>query len=465
MTQYVVSIASGQSMAISVTALSGKYWTLEAKHPLFSMLKQLVQAKASLEKIEQLFEAVSLAKNEDAGGILSEIVLDQDSLDPIALLEVLRQRIEERNKTAQQAFSASGPFASLEAEEAARQFNLSADGTLMTFGVPGTDPLKVPAAVIAKALVMMKEGFSIEPLRNFLNRLLRNPSYRVREELFAFLTHGDIPLTEDGRFLAYKAVRSDYYDIYSGTLLNTVGSVVEMPRSQVDDNSERTCSAGLHVCSRDYLPSFAHSNGHVMICEIDPADVVSIPRDYNNTKMRCCRYTVVGEWEGYYQEKKSQTHFLGQASVMTGTEVDGSSRYVVRFIPTGAFEDQWQQHGDRGYAQLRQAYAAFNDFIDSTEDSNYITVEIYDRHTQTSIEEEEGSGDFSYSQDDATSSMPDTGWGLFHDDEFLSDYGSFPTRNLAIGCVMDNDLLTEYTVLQIRSFDSGESMTISADIE
>ena len=453
-------------MAISVTALSGKYWTLEAKHPLFQLLKQMVQAKAALEKIEQLFEAVSLAKQEDAGSLLSEIVLDQDNMEPVALLEILRERIKERNAIAA-ATTESSSFDSPEAEEAARQFQLSADGTQMTFGVPGKEPLKVPAAVIAKALEMMKEGFSIEPLRNFLNRLLRNPSYRVREELFAFLTHGDIPLTEEGRFLAYKAVRSDFYDIYSGTLLNTVGSVVEMPRSQVDDNSERTCSAGLHVCSRDYLPHFAHANGRVMICEIDPADVVSIPRDYNNTKMRCCRYKVVGEWEGYYQEKQSETHFLGQASVMSGTEVDSSSRYVVRYMPTGAFQDQWCEHNGRGYAQLRQAYAAFNDFIDSTEDSEYILVEIYDKHTHAVMEEEEGSGDFSYAQDDddATSDMPDTGWGLFHEDKFLSDYGTFATRTLALGCVMDNDLLTEYTVLQIRSFDSGESMTISANIE
>ena len=31
-----------------------------------------------------------------------------------------------------------------------------------------------------------------------------------------------------------------------------------------------------------------------MILKINPADVVSVPTDYNNSKGRCCKYTVVG---------------------------------------------------------------------------------------------------------------------------------------------------------------------------
>ena len=32
-----------------------------------------------------------------------------------------------------------------------------------------------------------------------------------------------------------------------------------------------------------------------MIVKIDPADVVSIPVDYNNSKGRCCKYEVIAE--------------------------------------------------------------------------------------------------------------------------------------------------------------------------
>jgi hypothetical protein len=32
-----------------------------------------------------------------------------------------------------------------------------------------------------------------------------------------------------------------------------------------------------------------------MLCQVDPADVVSVPIDYQNTKVRVCRLTVVKE--------------------------------------------------------------------------------------------------------------------------------------------------------------------------
>ena len=102
--------------------------------------------------------------------------------------------------------------------------------------------------------------------------------------------------------MAYKAVRSDFKDIHSGTFDNSVGQTVSMPRNAVDDDKNRTCSAGLHFCSFEYLPHFAHANGHVVLVKINPRDVVAIPADYNDTKGRTCRYEVTGEYEGYYKE-------------------------------------------------------------------------------------------------------------------------------------------------------------------
>jgi hypothetical protein len=66
-----------------------------------------------------------------------------------------------------------------------------------------------------------------------------------------------------------------------------------MERNMVDDNRNNTCSSGLHFCSHSYLASF--SGERTVIVKIDPADVVSIPSDYNDAKGRTCRYTVIGE--------------------------------------------------------------------------------------------------------------------------------------------------------------------------
>lgn len=160
----------------------------------------------------------------------------------------------------------------------------------------------VHSSLTRRMFDMRREGFDLVPMARFLENLSKNPSYRAVQELYGFLEAGRMPITPDGCFLAYKAVRADYKDIHSGTFDNSIGRVVTMPRNQVDEDSSRTCSAGLHVCSFDYLPNFAHANGHVVLCKVNPRDVVAIPQDYNNTKMRVCQYEVVGEYADYYKE-------------------------------------------------------------------------------------------------------------------------------------------------------------------
>lgn len=144
-----------------------------------------------------------------------------------------------------------------------------------------------------RVISMYQEGFPIEPMIAFMENLMSNPSKRAVDELYGFLEKGKLPITPDGHFLAYKMVRDDYKDCHSGTFDNSVGQVVEMERNQVDDDKNRTCSSGLHFCSREYLNNFGGER--IMILKINPRDVVSIPADYNDTKGRCSRYEVVDE--------------------------------------------------------------------------------------------------------------------------------------------------------------------------
>lgn len=148
-----------------------------------------------------------------------------------------------------------------------------------------------------RILNFMQNDLPFEPLTMFLANLLQNPSKRAVDELYDFLEAGELPITEDGCFLAFKNVRADYFDIYSGTKNNAVGQKPEMPRNLVDEDKNRTCSKGLHFCSIKYLPNFYHTaDGHTMILKINPRDVVAIPADYNNTKGRACTYEVVAEY-------------------------------------------------------------------------------------------------------------------------------------------------------------------------
>lgn len=148
-------------------------------------------------------------------------------------------------------------------------------------------------SLAVKMIDMLREGFPIEPMVHFMENLYSNPSHRAVTELYNFLEKGKLPITPDGHFLAYKRVRLDYLDVHSGSMDNSIGQVVEMDRHEVDDNKDRTCSSGLHFCSKDYLNNFG--GDRVVIVKINPRDVVSIPSDYNDTKGRACRYEVVGE--------------------------------------------------------------------------------------------------------------------------------------------------------------------------
>jgi hypothetical protein len=69
-----------------------------------------------------------------------------------------------------------------------------------------------------------------------------------------------------------------------------------MDRDDVDPDRNRTCSAGLHCCSQEYLPEFGCGAGNKIVeVRVDPKDVVAVPTDYNNTKMRVCKYEVLRE--------------------------------------------------------------------------------------------------------------------------------------------------------------------------
>lgn len=135
---------------------------------------------------------------------------------------------------------------------------------------------------------------------NFIKNLYQNPSFQSINELFLFLDRHGLPITEDGHFLAYKTVGSDYLDKYSGTVLNSVGSVIEMPRYKVDDNRNKTCSYGYHVGSWEYAGKggwYNASEDIVLLCKVNPRDAVSVPSDHSDQKLRVCRYEVIDEYK------------------------------------------------------------------------------------------------------------------------------------------------------------------------
>jgi hypothetical protein len=170
------------------------------------------------------------------------------------------------------------------------------DGSLYVFEE------QVHGVIAERILGLLNIGLDCTNVFKFILKLNLNPSKRAVDELYTFLEHKNLPLTDTGNFLAYKAVRNNFTDKHTGKFLNTVDSVLEMPRNKVDDNKEVGCSYGFHAGTVEYALGFACGDDKLVLVEINPADVVSIPTDCNFQKLRTCKYKVVGEYERPLEE-------------------------------------------------------------------------------------------------------------------------------------------------------------------
>lgn len=167
----------------------------------------------------------------------------------------------------------------------------------------------IQSVVADRIINFLADGVDCLPIFKFITRLQLNPSKRAVDELYTFLEHKHLPLTETGTFLAYKAVRNDYTDKHTGRFFNGVGEVLSMPRNKVDDDKNVGCSYGFHAGTLAYASNFACGSDKLVLVEIDPADVVSIPTDCEFQKLRTCRYMVVAEYERPLDEHVYESRF------------------------------------------------------------------------------------------------------------------------------------------------------------
>ena len=139
--------------------------------------------------------------------------------------------------------------------------------------------------------------YVIDFVDNKLNTdYIQNPSETSRESLWDWIHANHLTLTDDGCFIGYRAIKANFTDIRTGLMDNSIGKVVQMSRKDVCDDRKTTCAAGLHVAAWDYAFNTygGGSNGNIVVaCKVNPRDVVAVPNDYNNQKMRVCEFTVI----------------------------------------------------------------------------------------------------------------------------------------------------------------------------
>ncbi len=175
----------------------------------------------------------------------------------------------------------------------------------------GTD-LRFDGEVIDSSLarhivrMMRTEDEDYARWMRFMENLSENPSTSSREHLFSWLARRDFAITPEGHLLGYKGVQANGTSLNTGTAFvngvkhtghipNPVGATVEMPRSCVSDDRETGCATGLHVGTHGFASGFG---SRLLLVSVNPADVVSVPRDSGFQKMRVSRYLVLSEHTG-----------------------------------------------------------------------------------------------------------------------------------------------------------------------
>ena len=162
-------------------------------------------------------------------------------------------------------------------------------------------------ALAQKVRRILNDGVPLTHFEKFWENLQENPSSSSILELYDFLAVKELPITDDGHFIAYKGVQDDYWSVSGnkdtvvingevndkGQILNTIDAFIEVKRGDVDDDRNRHCSHGLHVGALSYASTFGV---RTVVVKVNPRDVVSVPTDYGCAKCRVAAYSVVAEY-------------------------------------------------------------------------------------------------------------------------------------------------------------------------
>jgi hypothetical protein len=201
---------------------------------------------------------------------------------------------------------------------------------------------------------------SLRPVVNFLEKAATNPSGKSIDDLYRWITKGDLIIHEDGDFLAYKGTRTGQDGLrtsisegtafvngeeFTGHIPNPDGAVITMPRSDVDDDEGVACSTGLHAGTASY--AFRFANDDTILVKINPRDVVSVPTDSSDQKLRVCRY-VVHEVVEARQESR-----LWLATPWSDVATDEEDDY--------GFDEDGDEGDDYGYLTAEGQEAMYSD--------------------------------------------------------------------------------------------------------
>lgn len=80
-----------------------------------------------------------------------------------------------------------------------------------------------------------------------------------------------------------------YTDAHTQRMIIKLGQPVQLDRELCDEDSNISCSRGLHLAKKDWSDLGTFGNTTLM-CLCNPANVVAVPKEYSYGKIRTCEY-------------------------------------------------------------------------------------------------------------------------------------------------------------------------------
>jgi hypothetical protein len=201
-----------------------------------------------------------------------------------------------------------------------KEFEKISDRVAVEYGAIFYEGEQIHGAVADQILKVIDEDGPLASIVNFTEKIMLNPQEHSREQLYRWLDKHDFDLTDDGDIIVYKGCvygddaskaggkivssRSGNEEVIitpadgksykvKGKIPQPIGGTVEMARKIVNHNPSQGCSTGLHVGTLGYATGF--TSGPWLKCVVSPRDVVSVPTDSGDQKMRVSRYKVIDE--------------------------------------------------------------------------------------------------------------------------------------------------------------------------
>lgn len=234
-----------------------------------------------------------------------------------------------------------------------RRFESVGDRVSIRNGVVYLDGDPYDGDIADTILTFYEADEEFEPLVLFMEKLLMNPNEHSRAHAYRWLANKSFALDSVGNVLAYKSVVKQPDGSYlshssgnaivddeehrSGPVPQRLGSVVALPRSEVTFDPSIGCSYGLHAGTWEYASNFMWTSSTVLLVRIHPRDIVSVPTDARDQKMRVSKYRILNE-----VGREVEGYTLGTAEEH---EMDEEDRYdyASDYFDEEDWEEDWEE--------------------------------------------------------------------------------------------------------------------------